>query len=92
MAERLLDVSGLKKYYPIKKNLLGKPGAYVKAVNGVDFFINKGCFLIVKRSNKIIPMSIDYTIKYPSWKLIITVFILCPCVQPTSNAQQNQKK
>ena len=42
MAERLLDVSGLKKYYPIKKNLLGKPGAYVKAVNGVDFFINKG--------------------------------------------------
>lgn len=39
MAERLLDVSGLKKYYPIKKNLLGKPGAYVKAVNGVDFFI-----------------------------------------------------
>ena len=42
MAERLLDVSGIKKYYPIKKNLLGKPGAYVKAVNGVDFFINKG--------------------------------------------------
>ena len=42
MGEKLLEVVGLKKYYPIKKNLLGKPGGYVQAVNGVDFFINKG--------------------------------------------------
>lgn len=42
MAEKLLEVSGLKKYYPIKKNLLGKPGGYVQAVNGVDFSIRTG--------------------------------------------------
>ncbi len=42
MAEKLLEVSGLKKYYPIKKNLLGKPGGYVQAVNGVDFTIGRG--------------------------------------------------
>ena len=42
MAEKLLEVTGLKKYYPIKKNLLGKPGGYVQAVNGVDFSIGRG--------------------------------------------------
>ncbi len=42
MAEKLLEVSGLKKYYPIKRNLLGRPGAYVQAVNGVDFSIGRG--------------------------------------------------
>ena len=42
MGEKLLEVAGLKKYYPIKKNLLGKPGGYVQAVNGVDFCIHKG--------------------------------------------------
>ena len=38
----LLDVKGLKKYYPVKKGILKRTIGYVKAVDGVDFTINRG--------------------------------------------------
>jgi len=38
----LLDVKGLKKYYPIKRGILRKTFGYVKAVDGVDFMIKRG--------------------------------------------------
>src|SRR4051812_24258921 len=41
MTEALLEIKGLKKYFPIKKGL-GGPKGYVKAVNGVDLTIYKG--------------------------------------------------
>jgi len=42
MSEKLLEVTDLKKYFPIKKDLLGRAGGYVQAVNGVSFHINRG--------------------------------------------------
>ena len=43
MAERLLTVRGLKKYFPIrKKNMLARTVGYVKAVNGISFEIDRG--------------------------------------------------
>lgn len=41
MAEALLEVRDLKKYFPIKGKML-KPTTYVKAVDGVSFTIQKG--------------------------------------------------
>lgn len=41
MSEILLNVKGLKKYFEVKKGLLGKK-SYVKAVDGVDLTLNKG--------------------------------------------------
>ncbi|MGE5571637.1 MAG: ABC transporter ATP-binding protein [Bacteroidota bacterium] len=38
----LLEVKGLKKYFPILGGVLRKPVGWVKAVDGVDFFIRKG--------------------------------------------------
>ncbi len=38
----LVDVKGLKVYFPIKGGLLGRTVAHVKAVDGVDLFIRKG--------------------------------------------------
>ncbi|MDR2044279.1 MAG: ATP-binding cassette domain-containing protein [Clostridium sp.] len=38
----LIEVRNLKKYFPIKKNLLGKGVSFVKAVDGVSFVIEKG--------------------------------------------------
>ncbi|MCA9915381.1 MAG: ATP-binding cassette domain-containing protein, partial [Anaerolineae bacterium] len=38
----LLDVRGLKKYFPIQKGLLRRTVGYVKAVDDVSFFIRKG--------------------------------------------------
>jgi oligopeptide transport system ATP-binding protein len=38
----LLDVKGLKKYYPVKKGFWKRTVGYVKAVDGVDFTINRG--------------------------------------------------
>lgn len=38
----LLDVRGLKKYFPIQKGLLRRTTGYVKAVDDVSFFIRKG--------------------------------------------------
>ncbi|QQE75502.1 dipeptide ABC transporter ATP-binding protein [Brevibacillus composti] len=41
MAEALLEVRDLKKYFPIKGKMF-KPTTYVKAVDGVSFTIQKG--------------------------------------------------
>jgi len=41
MAEALLEVCDLKKYFPVKGKLF-KPKSYVKAVDGVSFAIRKG--------------------------------------------------
>jgi len=38
----LLDVKGLKKYFPIRRGLLQKTVGQVKAVDDVTFFLNKG--------------------------------------------------
>ncbi|GAC1469787.1 MAG: hypothetical protein PVSMB5_16500 [Ktedonobacteraceae bacterium] len=38
----LVDVKGLKVYFPIKAGLLGRTVAQVKAVDGVDLFIRRG--------------------------------------------------
>jgi len=39
---RLLEVRGLKKYFPITKGLFSRVRGYVKAVDGVSFHINRG--------------------------------------------------
>ena len=39
---RLLDVRGLKKYFPLTKGLFAKAHAYVRAVDGVSFHIDRG--------------------------------------------------
>ena len=38
----LVDVKGLKVYFPIKGGLLNRTVAHVKAVDGVDLFVNRG--------------------------------------------------
>jgi peptide/nickel transport system ATP-binding protein len=38
----LLDVKGLKKYFPIHKGLLRRLTGYVKAVDNVSFFVREG--------------------------------------------------
>ena len=38
----LLEVKGLKKYFPLQKNLLGKPNMRVRAVDDVSFSLEKG--------------------------------------------------
>ncbi len=42
MTEILLDVKGLKKYFPVTKGLLRREIASIKAVNGVDFTLHTG--------------------------------------------------
>ena len=42
MAESVLDVRGLKKHFPVRRGLLGRGDAWVKAVDGVDFSIGAG--------------------------------------------------
>ncbi|MBL7154119.1 MAG: ABC transporter ATP-binding protein [Phycisphaerae bacterium] len=42
MGRGLLEVEGLKTYYPIRKGLLGRTAGYVKAVDGVSFAIEAG--------------------------------------------------
>jgi len=42
VAAKILEVRNLKKYFPVKSNLLGKGMEFVKAVDGVDFHINHG--------------------------------------------------
>jgi len=39
---RLLEVHNLKKYFPVRKGILRRVVAHVKAVDDVSFFINKG--------------------------------------------------
>jgi hypothetical protein len=38
----ILDVKGLKKFFPIQKGLLRKTVGYVKAVDDVSFFVREG--------------------------------------------------
>jgi peptide/nickel transport system ATP-binding protein len=38
----LLDVRGLKKYFPIRRGFLRRTVGQVKAVDGVSFFVNRG--------------------------------------------------
>ena len=38
----LLEVKGLKKYFPIRRGLLQKTVGQVKAVDDVTFFLNRG--------------------------------------------------
>ena len=38
----LLEVKGLKKYFPLQKNLLGKPKMQLRAVDDVSFSLEKG--------------------------------------------------
>jgi oligopeptide/dipeptide ABC transporter ATP-binding protein len=38
----LLEIKGLKKYYPVKKGFFKRTTGYVKAVDSVDFFIHSG--------------------------------------------------
>jgi len=40
--DALLIIEGLKKYFPVKKSLLGKPLTLLRAVDGVDLFIRRG--------------------------------------------------
>ena len=41
-AQPLLTVHGLVKHFPVRKNLLGRADAVVRAVDGVDFDVMKG--------------------------------------------------
>jgi len=41
-AEPILDVRALRKHFPIKGGLLGRPQAWVQAVDGVDFSVAAG--------------------------------------------------
>ena len=38
----ILEVDHLKKYFPIKKTIFGKPLVYLKAVDDVSFTVKKG--------------------------------------------------
>lgn len=38
----ILEVDGLKKYFPIGGNVFGKPSAYLKAVDNVGFKVERG--------------------------------------------------
>lgn len=38
----LLDVKGLKKYFPVRKGVFRRTVAHVKAVDGIDMFIKEG--------------------------------------------------
>lgn len=42
MSEHLLEVKGLKKYYPIIKGFLNKTQGYVKAVDDISFAVRRG--------------------------------------------------
>ena len=42
MAEPLLDVKDLKKYFPIKGGIFSKTIGYVYAVDGVNFYLHEG--------------------------------------------------
>lgn len=38
----LLDVKGLKKYFPVKRGFLRRTVGYIKAVDGIDLYIREG--------------------------------------------------
>ncbi|MFO0125464.1 MAG: ATP-binding cassette domain-containing protein, partial [Betaproteobacteria bacterium] len=41
-ASPLLEVRGLVKHFPLKKDMLGRGGGVVRAVDGVDFSVRAG--------------------------------------------------
>lgn len=41
-SDRLLDVSGMKKYFPVRKGVFKRVVGHVKAVDNVDLFIREG--------------------------------------------------
>ncbi|HKY52903.1 MAG TPA: ABC transporter ATP-binding protein, partial [Anaerolineales bacterium] len=41
-SKNLLEVKGLKKYFPIQKGLLRRTVGYVKAVDDVNFYVREG--------------------------------------------------
>ena len=41
-ASHLLEVKGLKKYFPIQKGLMKRTVGYVKAVDDINFFVREG--------------------------------------------------
>jgi peptide/nickel transport system ATP-binding protein/oligopeptide transport system ATP-binding protein len=41
-SEHLLEVNGLRKYFPIRKGLFSRTVGHVHAVDGISFFINQG--------------------------------------------------
>lgn len=41
-SENILEVKGLKKYFPLKTSLFGKPLSYLKAVDNVSFSVKEG--------------------------------------------------
>ena len=38
----ILEVDGLKQYFPVSKDIFGRPTAYLKAVDGVSFKLERG--------------------------------------------------
>lgn len=42
MSEKLIEVKGLTKFFSVKKNFLSNTKSFVKAVDDVSFYINKG--------------------------------------------------
>lgn len=42
MSENMIEVTNLKKYFPIKSGLIKKTSGYVKAVDNISFTIKKG--------------------------------------------------
>ena len=38
----ILEVKGLKKYFPLSKDLLGRPTSFLRAVDDVSFKLEKG--------------------------------------------------
>ncbi len=38
----ILEVDGLKQYFPVKKNFMGKPVRFLRAVDGVSFKLERG--------------------------------------------------
>lgn len=44
-SEPLLEIKGLKKYFPLKKSFFGKPLSYIKAVDDISFDIPRGSTL-----------------------------------------------
>lgn len=42
MTEPLLKVNNLKKYFPIRKGILGREQGSIKAVDDVSFYVNEG--------------------------------------------------
>ena len=41
-SDRLLDVRGLKKYFPIEKGILRRVVGHIKAVDDVYLYVNQG--------------------------------------------------